>query len=72
MNCWDILGIEPTDNRERIRQAYEQQMKFASDHEAEALRQAYQEATGARDRQSLPAQATNWSARLQMCFLRDQ
>jgi len=46
MNCWDILGIEPTDNRERIRQAYEQQMKFASDHEAEALRQAYQEATG--------------------------
>lgn len=56
MNCWDILGIEPTDNRERIQQAYEQQMKFASDHEAEALRQAYQEATGVAPAAAAPSE----------------
>lgn len=48
MNCWDILGIEPTGDHERIRQAYERQMKFASDSEAQALEQAFREATGGR------------------------
>lgn len=46
MNCWDILGIEPTGDRERIRQAYERQMKFASEEETRALERAYREATG--------------------------
>src|SRR5690554_462697 len=46
MNCWDILGIEPTNKREHIRQAYEWQIKFASGDEAEALNRAYREATG--------------------------
>ncbi|MFO8142696.1 MAG: J domain-containing protein [Marinobacter sp.] len=44
MTCWNILGIEPTADLERIRQAYESQMKFASDDEARALEQAFQEA----------------------------
>lgn len=46
MSCWDILGIEPTRDRDRIRQAYEGQMKFASEQEAKALEQAFREATG--------------------------
>lgn len=56
MTCWDILGIEPTGDRERIRQAFEQQMKFASDQEAQALKKAYEEATG--DAPVAPVQAT--------------
>lgn len=48
MNCWDLLGIEPTGDAEYIRQAYERQLKFASEEEARALAQAYQEATGGR------------------------
>lgn len=46
MTCWDILGIEPTNDRDRIRQAYEGQMKFASEEEARDLDRAYREATG--------------------------
>lgn len=46
MNCWEILGIEPTRDRARIDAAYERQEKFASDDELERLRQAYREATG--------------------------
>ncbi len=46
MNCWEILGIEPTQDRDRIRQAYEAQMKFASEQEAKDLEQAFREATG--------------------------
>lgn len=46
MNCWEILGIEPTEDRRRIQQAYEQQLKFASGEEAEKLDQAFREATG--------------------------
>ncbi|MCC4272031.1 J domain-containing protein [Marinobacter nauticus] len=34
MNCWDLLGIEPTGDQDRIRQAYERQLKFASGDEA--------------------------------------
>ncbi|MGF2734751.1 J domain-containing protein [Marinobacter sp. DUT-1] len=46
MNCWEILGIEPTSDRQRIQQAYEQQLKFASGEEADRLDQAFREATG--------------------------
>lgn len=46
MTCWDILGIEPTGDLERIREAYERQMKFASADEASALERAFREATG--------------------------
>lgn len=46
MSCWDILGIEPTGDLERIRDAYERQLKFASPEEARQLEQAFREATG--------------------------
>jgi hypothetical protein len=46
MNCWEILGIEPTRDRALIDAAFERQEKFASDEELERLRQAYREATG--------------------------
>ncbi|MEC7814914.1 MAG: J domain-containing protein [Pseudomonadota bacterium] len=46
MNCWEILGIEPTRDRERIREAFERQMKFASPEEARNLERAFTEATG--------------------------
>lgn len=44
MNCWEILGIEQTRNREAIEQAFARQQKFASDEQRYELRQAYQEA----------------------------
>lgn len=46
MNCWEILGIEPTRDRSRIEAAYERQSKFASGEEADRLQQAYREALG--------------------------
>lgn len=46
MNCWEILGIEPTGDHGQIQQAYERQMKFASGDEAHRLDQAFREATG--------------------------
>ena len=46
MNCWDVLGIEPTRDRDRISQAYDSQMKFASEQEAKDLDQAFRKATG--------------------------
>lgn len=46
MNCWEVLGIEPTEDRQRIQLAYEQQLKFASGEEAEKLDRAFREATG--------------------------
>lgn len=46
MNCWEILGIKPTGDRDRIQQAYEQQLKFASGDDADKLNQAFREATG--------------------------
>lgn len=46
MTCWEILGIEPTGDRQRIKQAYEQQLKFASSDEAKQLNEAFREATG--------------------------
>ncbi|MBJ6138945.1 J domain-containing protein [Marinobacter litoralis] len=46
MSCWEILGIEPTGDREAIRQAYERQMKFASAEEARKLDDAFREAAG--------------------------
>jgi hypothetical protein len=47
MNCWDLLGIEPTSDRQRVEQAYQQQLKFASSDEAWRLEQAFREATDA-------------------------
>jgi len=47
MNCWDLLGIEPTSDRQRIEQAYQQQLKFASSEEAVGLERAFREATDA-------------------------
>lgn len=46
MNCWEILGIDPTRDREAIDRAYEQQKKFAAGEELERLQQAYREASG--------------------------
>lgn len=46
MNCWEILGIEPTGDRRRIQDAYEQQLKFASEEDARRLEQAFREAVG--------------------------
>lgn len=46
MNCWEILGIDPTRDRAAIDRAYEQQKKFAGDDELDRLDQAYQEARG--------------------------
>ena len=46
MNCWELLGIEPTRDSTRIRDAYERQSKFAEGDEAQRLRQAYQQAMG--------------------------
>jgi hypothetical protein len=48
MNCWDLLGIEPTSDRQRIEKAYQQQLKFASSEEAAGLERAFHEATGTR------------------------
>lgn len=46
MNCWEILGIDPTGDRTAIDRAYEQQKKFAADEELDRLDQAYREASG--------------------------
>ncbi len=46
MNCWEILGIEPTGDRRVIQNAYEQQLKFASEDEARSLERAFREAVG--------------------------
>lgn len=66
MNCWEILGIEPTGDRQRIQQAYEQQLKFASGEEVQRLDQAFREATGeapVSERQEYFDQADASSAR---------
>lgn len=44
MNCWNILGIEPTRDREAIEKAFTQQRKFASDDDIERLAEAYETA----------------------------
>ncbi len=59
MTCWDILGIEPTGDLERIREAYERQMKFASDAEARTLEQAFREAIGDEPSEPQPMQSTD-------------
>lgn len=46
MNCWEILGIDPTRDRDAIDRAYEQQKKFADGADLDRLQQAYQEASG--------------------------
>ena len=49
MNCWEILGIDPTRDREAIDRAYEQQKKFAEGEDLDRLKQAYWEASGLPD-----------------------
>lgn len=44
MNCWDILGLERTRDRNQIDRAYQQQRKFAGGDEQQRLDQAYREA----------------------------
>lgn len=44
MNCWDILGLERTRDRNQIERAYQQQRKFAEGEEQKRLDQAYREA----------------------------
>ena len=46
MNCWEILGIDPTSDRNLIDKAFEQQKKFATGDDLQRLLQAYQEASG--------------------------
>lgn len=46
MNCWETLGIEPTRDSTRIRDAFERQSKFAEGEEALRLQEAYQQAMG--------------------------
>ncbi len=55
MNCWEILGIEPTGDRRKIQDAYEQQLKFASEDEARSLEQAFREAVGESPAPATPA-----------------
>lgn len=60
MNCWEVLGIEPTEDRQRIEVAYEQQLKFASGEEAEKLDRAFREATGTAPKpENSPPKASN-------------
>ncbi|MFW5824941.1 MAG: J domain-containing protein [Marinobacter sp.] len=44
MNCWETLGIEPTRDSARIREAFERQSKFAEGEEARRLEDAYRAA----------------------------
>lgn len=44
MTCWEVLGITPTNNPDRIRQAYESQRKFASGDTLQHLDEAHDEA----------------------------
>ncbi len=44
MNCWEILGIEPTRDNGTIRDAYEHQRKFAEGDDARLIEQAYRQA----------------------------
>lgn len=44
MNCWETLGIEPTRDASRIRDAFDQQSKFAEGEEAQRLETAYRDA----------------------------
>ncbi|GGY67187.1 J domain-containing protein [Marinobacter zhanjiangensis] len=44
MNCWEILGIEPTRDTTRIRDAFEHQRRFAGGDEAGRLQDAYEQA----------------------------
>lgn len=54
MNCWEILGIDPTRDRAAIDRAYEQQKKFADGDELDRLHQAYREASGEQPQTASP------------------
>lgn len=63
MNCWEILGIEPTRNETEIQAAYERQKKFASTDDLRQLDSALYEALGrpvqTRQRESADDHATS-------------
>lgn len=44
MTCWEVLGITPTNNPDRIQKAYESQRKFASGETLDNLENARDEA----------------------------
>lgn len=44
MTCWDVLGLAPTNERERIDAAYASQRKFATDESLGELDDAYAQA----------------------------
>ncbi|SDX41334.1 hypothetical protein [Marinobacter mobilis] len=44
MGCWEVLGIKPTRDATAIREAYDQQAKFANAEEAGMLKRALSEA----------------------------
>ncbi|TBW56003.1 J domain-containing protein [Marinobacter halodurans] len=44
MTCWEVLGISPTNNRERIEKAYASQRKFATGEALSELDDAYRQA----------------------------
>jgi len=54
MNCWEILGIEPTRDRQRVQDAYENQLRFASEDEAAQLKEAFREAVGEAPAETSP------------------
>lgn len=44
MNCWEVLGIEPTQDKAVIDEAYQRQQKFASQGDQTLLDSAYRQA----------------------------
>ncbi|WP_111496285.1 J domain-containing protein [Marinobacter bohaiensis] len=44
MTCWEVLGITPTNNRDKIEQAYQSQRKFADGEAQQQLDDAYRQA----------------------------
>lgn len=49
MNCWEVLGIEPTRDRAVIDEAFERQQKFASQGDQTLLENAYRQALSDTD-----------------------
>ena len=50
MNCWEVLGIEPTRDKAVIDEAYQRQQKFASPDDQTLLDSAYRQALSDTDR----------------------
>lgn len=65
MNCWDILGIQPTSDEREIRRAYAKKLKITRpEDDAEgyqALRAAFDQALELAPYQQTQAQISDWS-----------